>query len=1090
MNPLLKLLRTTNRRAGAPTPAPVLTLGGRGPSGWCSNVGSAEAYAGAIPFANLVRESGGGWTRYGGPLNWANAHAATGWLQNMPVGEVAELAIFPVHSPVPMYTPPGDYVITSASGVFCTVSGTGLTNIVQGTNAARNATFTIPDLGPLVDNPVTLFIAVNNGTAAVIPTINDVYCGTLLNKASHDSGKWWDLKFRDLLTGSGIIRWGDMMGRNNSTTNRLDVPRPTEANMAWAKFDPDGTLLGKFSLPLSAAVKFSKEINAGVWLVMPSGREGIFYDTDATTNKFISRRYVGYGAPTFATHGYTNGTKVKFYSYNEVCAAPFTYTSVFFVVNATANDFQLSATLGGAPIALTQTINDSTRAGLFPGSTDLSAFGIEQLHPKAYYQTWLNSVLDEVYAIYPDAQMVIECGNESWNPLYERYYYNEVVFRSAQLEEGITFANENSFNNGVPYGLDWGAIGYAWLQMLAWKAIEVRFGRSKNTRLSSCQLTYFGNMAGNLRWKDPGILTTANTTYYKDIIDGFMVATYIGMDTNCADAVRNLSGLTWTDDTFLTHFRAGNTQVAADCQLVLDNIAAQAPGRKLYTYEAGVGVEGFGDTTGLSNIDLRTFAEKLQTWLLTSQQAATWANDFIARVYVAKQVQNMQHWAAGGWLISPPSGLENLSAMRSYQTTPTPYQLAMRSFRLGAAAFSQVLRFASNTALADTSVQTIGSNIAFTADLTGAVDNVTNIINLKADGIHDVTFSGMAGGGFDNTRNRINIITFTKVVGGVTYSIVPGAIVDLDGPVMLGARVDDVDPSLVVMPWDEELRTFNAVGVARPLPAATAFTITGSTVTDVFIGLTGDQLCLRLAANVPAGTAKTLSFINPTGLNPLQDFSGNNAANFSAVSITNNILIRTVLLQDDFTIKPNGPLGAPQIGTMPVNVSSYGGDTVIGGGALINKTGTGVGSTVLWDIGSVSSYTIFASVDGNYTIRPIFRAIDEGNHIGVATLQTGTHLFETVGYTETIHVNADTRGVVNEGSQYQAPPYTSRIDITPTEIRCFDSQGEILFAHPSTFNASATKVGFKVIGNGPSSYNIKVVSPAMPVPTFESYITL
>ena len=655
-------------------------IGGRGPSGWCSNVGGAEQFSGTCPFANLVRWSSYRWTKWAGALPWANAEAPTRWVTNMPAGESCDLGIIPNHSPIPMYPPAGDYVVTSASGVTCSVNGTGLTNVVQGTNASRNAYFTIPDLGPLVDNFVTLEIGMMNNTSAMIALVDDVYCGTLANKASYDAGNWWDLKAAALMQGSGIIRWGDMMGRNNSTTNRLDVPRPTEANMNWQKFDPDGTLLGKFTLPVSAAAKFSKAINAGVWLVMPSGREGVFYDTDAPTNRFLSRRYLGWGASVYAPHDFANGTNVKLYSYDGVCAAPFDYKKFYYVVNATVDNFQLSATLNGAPISLTQTINDTTRATLFPGSSDLSAFGIERLHTKAYYETWLNDVLDEVHAIYPEAQIVVECGNESWNGSYERGYFQELTYEVAQRAEGMTFVNENPYYAGVPTGLDVGAIGYGWLQLLAWKAVEARFGRAQNTRLSSAQLHFTGNMAGVMRWKDPGILGASNVTYYKDIIDGVMVATYIGMDIGVSDALR-AGGLSWTDDTFLTRLKAGNVLVAEKCQNHVDFLATNAPGKKLYTYESGVGVEGFGDTTGLTNSDLQAFAEKIQTFLLTSTKAADWATDFIATVYHAKGVQNMQHWAAGGWLILPPRALENLSAIRSYQTAPTPYQLTMRTFR-------------------------------------------------------------------------------------------------------------------------------------------------------------------------------------------------------------------------------------------------------------------------------------------------------------------------------------------------------------------------------------------------------------------------
>ena len=655
-------------------------IGGRGPSGWCSNLGSSQEYTGTCPFANLVRWSNNiFWLKWSSPLPWANASTLLGWPTNMPAGESCGLVIIPNHSPIPMYPPPGDYVVTSRSGVTCSVNAQNVTNVIQGTPASPNAYFTIPDLGPMVDNYVFLQIDIKNDTGAMIANVDDVYCGTILNKASHDAGNWWDLKALEMIRGSGIIRWGDMMGRNLGTTNRLDVPRPTEANMVWAKYDPDGMLLGRYSLPLSAAVKFSKAINAGVWIVMPSGEEGVFYETDAATNRFTSWAYIGNGAPETAPHRYVNGQVVRFYSYNGVCPTPFNYLTTYYVVNATANDFQLSATLGGVAIALTQTINATTRPGLAP-SIDLSAWRIEKLIPKLAYETYFNSVLDEVHAIYPEAQIVVECGNESWNGAYSRGYFGQVTYFQAQIESGFSFVNENSWNAGLPYGLDFGAIGYAWMQLLAWKAVEERFGRAQNTRLTSMQAGWYPNMTGNFRWKDPGILNPTNTVYYNQIIDGLMFATYMGLPMSYSDAVR-AGGLTWTDDQILDQFKIGVQWLVDTCVTYHNNMVTDAPGKKLYSYESGLAIEGFGDTTGISNADLMTFGVKIQTWLLSTTQAAEYANYVIQNVFLAGGIQNMQHWAAGGWLLNPPNGLEGLSATRSYQTAITPYQNAIRTFR-------------------------------------------------------------------------------------------------------------------------------------------------------------------------------------------------------------------------------------------------------------------------------------------------------------------------------------------------------------------------------------------------------------------------
>ena len=50
-------------------------------------------------------------------------------------------------------------------------------------------------------------------------------------------------------------------------------------------------------------------------------------------------------------HGYTNGMEVRFY--NIVSTTGLTTAQTYYVINATANDFQVAATVGGAAIALT-----------------------------------------------------------------------------------------------------------------------------------------------------------------------------------------------------------------------------------------------------------------------------------------------------------------------------------------------------------------------------------------------------------------------------------------------------------------------------------------------------------------------------------------------------------------------------------------------------------------------------------------------------------------------------------------------------------------------------------------------------------------
>jgi hypothetical protein len=123
----------------------------------------------------------------------------------------------------------------------------------------------------------------------------------------------------------------------------------------------------------------------------------VTFDVPATTVRWfgfwVAGTYVGYAANGGAqllyvvdtgsnnirspVHGQANGTKVVFF--NGTVPAPLAEGTVYFVVNATTDTFQVSATLGGAAIVLTGQPNNSALATIIEdvyaaqGSHTLSA---------------------------------------------------------------------------------------------------------------------------------------------------------------------------------------------------------------------------------------------------------------------------------------------------------------------------------------------------------------------------------------------------------------------------------------------------------------------------------------------------------------------------------------------------------------------------------------------------------------------------------------------------------------------------------------------------------------------------------------------
>jgi hypothetical protein len=106
------------------------------------------------------------------------------------------------------------------------------------------------------------------------------------------------------------------------------------------------------SRSLSAAVTFDVPATTARWFGFWSSGTFVGYAANGGT-QLLFQVDVTNNLVRSTAHGLTNGTKVAFF--NSTVPAPMVEGTVYYVVNAAADTFQISATNGGIAIALTAT---------------------------------------------------------------------------------------------------------------------------------------------------------------------------------------------------------------------------------------------------------------------------------------------------------------------------------------------------------------------------------------------------------------------------------------------------------------------------------------------------------------------------------------------------------------------------------------------------------------------------------------------------------------------------------------------------------------------------------------------------------------
>lgn len=138
--------------------------------------------------------------------------------------------------------------------------------------------------------------------------------------------------------------------------------------------------------------------------------------------------------------------------------------------------------------------------------------------------------------------------------------------------------------------------------------------------------------------------------------------------------------------------------------------------------------------------------------------------------------------------------------------------------------------------------------------------------------------SGNVGINFTSFVQNNGTITYNHFGNTTNYMDLAGA--DTTAPTINSASVEDAAPTVVVLYASESLDT-------TYVPAASAFTVSGHAVTSVAIS--GSSIRLTVSAAFTNGeAARTVAYAQP-GTNNARDLAGNLLANFSGLSITNNV---------------------------------------------------------------------------------------------------------------------------------------------------------------------------------------------------------
>lgn len=145
----------------------------------------------------------------------------------------------------------------------------------------------------------------------------------------------------------------------------------------WAKKDANGNIIRGVPSSRFVVTNTSKDINVGeeFTIAVTTAGAGIHKQFDATTA-------VTGAVITINNHGFTNGTKVRFYG---TIANELNKVTDYYIVNANTNDFGIALTSGGTAIVLTDIVGTSY---IYSGINNSHYFTFDS--PTNKFACWFN----------------------------------------------------------------------------------------------------------------------------------------------------------------------------------------------------------------------------------------------------------------------------------------------------------------------------------------------------------------------------------------------------------------------------------------------------------------------------------------------------------------------------------------------------------------------------------------------------------------------------------------------------------------------------------------------------------------------------
>lgn len=368
------------------------------------------------------------------------------------------------------FYPTGNYKMVW-SNTALTVSietGPGLSSISAGSGTT---TFTLSDLSGSWST-LKLHIFATNPTGAP-STLADLYM-CLASEESLLSGKPYAFKptFLSQISGAGCLRIHDLVW--------TDQHWP-----AWAKHFSDlgtqsltmfsysgagGTARGQNICPVAVGAHLCKQVGSAMWVNPTVGTGQTYVYIKGSTSQFAIVDAGFENANQFTTnYQYPNGTPMMFFTFGgnstfDAAIAPITHGQVVYVVNSGATFFQVSATLGGAPITLTSNTDKfppvNNYGYMCPMNIDLY---------NDLFLPWAQAL----HAAEPTLHVFVEFDNEVWD--------NGFPGVEACAWPLATLAG---FPGQIRYGYAYGALR-------AWKAFIDTFGASQVTCVVSGQMGFF-----------------------------------------------------------------------------------------------------------------------------------------------------------------------------------------------------------------------------------------------------------------------------------------------------------------------------------------------------------------------------------------------------------------------------------------------------------------------------------------------------------------------------------------------------------------------------------------------------------------------